>query len=655
MSFNKKNTFSKSKKVLSSIVLALATGSLLMTSTNKRVKAASEQESNVIVNKKNDLKQDNQKVSSINKTDSVTRNWITSYSEPTGYMKDKNGNLTGNMSGYYPLDKTGNESSSAILTVDSYKNKSGETSQIDTIYKDTNTTYKQNKVALDNPTGYEYDDEFTKDADPFRHKALSQENGKAVFSPDKGENKSQSYQVFYKKNTNEKFKIKAIHPNALEGSINWFDAENGQYLGSTLVDDYNPGVANTQYLVEAPAGYHFVSKTTTPTGKPSELAYPSETGASSNSYLDVTNIAADEDGYYRKGIYNSANWVSIFNPNNSYFNATNVHWFIVWVDKDIDARRPDMGEMRAKPASLVNNVDSTTGINLDSDHRTIEFSYFDRSTGKFLDDHSYISVDISRNQSNIEKNILLPAGYHVTFHGPDDPTDYKLISKNWNGEAGDSADVAFDVDASWSDWIPGEGFGNKVNNKRYQIIFVSPDEASSNLRSTLNVTLNVKENGEAGNTELINAKAEMEAEAKNSEKLLTAAAEYKNVSSVEAAAAELKAGLGDLANNKTAAAMKSATAALQYLSRKLSKAMQAAGDPAIAQAKAEMEAEAKNGEKLLTAAAEYKNVSSVEAAAAELTAGLGDLANNKTAAAMKSATAALQYLNWKLSKAMQAA
>ena len=101
--------------------------------------------------------------------------------------------------------------------------------------------------------------------------------------------------------------------------------------------------------------------------------------------------------------------------------------------------------------------------------------------------------------------------------------------------------------------------------------------------------------------------------------------------------------------------MKSATAALQYLSRKLSKAMQAAGDPAIAQAKAEMEAEAKNGEKLLTAAAEYKNVSSVEAAAAELKAGLGDLANNKTAAAMKSATAALQYLNWKLSKAMQAA
>ena len=57
----------------------------------------------------------------------------------------------------------------------------------------------------------------------------------------------------------------------------------------------------------------------------------------------------------------------------------------------------------------------------------------------------------------------------------------------------------------------------------------------------------------------------------------------------------------------------------------------------------------------MTAAAEYKNVSSVEAAAAELTAGLGDLANNKTAAAMKSATAALQYLNWKLSKAMQAA
>src|SRR5699024_9627931 len=254
---------------------------------------------------------------------------------------------------------------------------------------------------------------------------------------------------------------------------------------------------------------------------------------------------------------------------NSYFNATNVHWFIVWVDKDIDARRPDMGEMRAKPASLVNNIDSTTGINLDSDHRTIEFSYYDRSTGKFLDDHSYISVDINRDQSNIEKNILLPAGYHVTFHGPDDPTDYKLISKNWSGEAGDSADVAFDVDASWSDWIPGEGFGNKVNNKRYQIIFVSPDEASSNLRSTLNVTLNVKRNGEAGNTELINAEAEMEAEAKNSEKLLTEAAEYKNVSSVETAAAELKAGLGDLANNKTAAAMKSATAALQYLSWKL--------------------------------------------------------------------------------------
>ena len=83
--------------------------------------------------------------------------------------------------------------------------------------------------------------------------------------------------------------------------------------------------------------------------------------------------------------------------------------------------------------------------------------------------------------------------------------------------------------------------------------------------------------------------------------------------------------------------------------------MQAAGDPAIAQAKAEMEAEAKNSEKLLTEAAEYKNVSSVEAAAAELKAGLGDLANNKTAAAMKSATAALQYLSWKLSRAMQAA
>src|SRR5699024_6595752 len=217
MSFYKKNTFSKSKKVLSSIVLVLATGSLLMTSTNnEQVKAASAQESknNVIVNEKNNLKQDNQKVASINETDSVTRNWITSYSEPTGYIKDKNGNLTGNMSGYYPLDKNGNESSNAILTVDSYKNKSGKTSKIDTIYKDTNTTYNQNKVTLDNPTGYEYDDEFTKDADPFRHKALSQENGKAVFSPDKGENKSQSYQVFYKKNTNEKFKIKAIHPNA---------------------------------------------------------------------------------------------------------------------------------------------------------------------------------------------------------------------------------------------------------------------------------------------------------------------------------------------------------------------------------------------------------------------------------------------------------
>src|SRR5699024_9059655 len=145
----------------------------------------------------------------------------------------------------------------------------------------------------------------------------------------------------------------------------------------------------------------------------------------------------------------------------------------------------------------------------------------------------------------------------------------------------------------------------------------------------------------AGDPAIAQAKAEMEAEEKNSEKLLTEAAEYKNVSSVEEAAAELKAVLGDIANNKTAAAMKSATAALQYLGWKLSRAMQAAGDPAIAQAKAEMEAEAKNSEKLLTEAAEYKNVSSVEAAAAELKAGLGDLGNNKTAAAMKNATAAL--------------
>ena len=146
----------------------------------------------------------------------------------------------------------------------------------------------------------------------------------------------------------------------------------------------------------------------------------------------------------------------------------------------------------------------------------------------------------------------------------------------------------------------------------------------------------------------------MNAVALESRALINQARAYENVLNVSKAVKDLQAGLGDLKNDKTVTAMNNATKVLRYLNNRLQSAVQENATIAMNKAKAAIKPVIEQSNSLLEQAKAY-NDEKVSAAAKELQAGLESIKSNTTADAMNSAAKALNYLNWKLTQAIQSA
>ena len=259
---------------------------------------------------------------------------INMYSEPTA-INTQTGNLEGHKELSQPL--TGALSGRPIsnnpedgVKIDIYTKDGGKKVdkdglKIPTIYKnDGNFPKDSNDGKI-----YYYDNDYTQNNDPRRYKALNYDKSKNKLSFNfwagndlngRGINQGSIWQVYYytKDNKLNKNGLDPLNKNSNEAILNWYDTDDGNYLGSTVLDDYSKGEdPNTKFEVYAPKGYLFDMYTHLVDGNGKLYSDKNYTDKDVGSYFDTIIKTPDSKMDEGKGIFD-AHWAS----NSGFFNKS---------------------------------------------------------------------------------------------------------------------------------------------------------------------------------------------------------------------------------------------------------------------------------------------------------------------------------------------
>ncbi|MBM6959126.1 hypothetical protein, partial [Lactobacillus gallinarum] len=251
---------------------------------------------------------------------------INMYSEPTA-INTQTGNLEGHKELSQPL--TGALSGRPIsnnpedgVKIDIYTKDGGKKVdkdglKIPTIYKnDGNFPKDSNDGKI-----YYYDNDYTQNNDPRRYKALNYDKSKNKLSFNfwagndlngRGINQGSIWQVYYytKDNKLNKNGLDPLNKNSNEAILNWYDTDDGNYLGSTVLDDYSKGEdPNTKFEVYAPKGYLFDMYTHLVDGNGKLYSDKNYTDKDVGSYFDTIIKTPDSKMDEGKGIFD-AHWAS---------------------------------------------------------------------------------------------------------------------------------------------------------------------------------------------------------------------------------------------------------------------------------------------------------------------------------------------------------
>lgn len=280
-------------------------------------------------------------------------------------------------------------------------------------------------------SGYKYDSVFQQKADPDHYYDVMEHNGQANINISKvprssSYNNPQAYHFYYKKADQKTYKLQSSTDHAYQAVLNWFDYDNGFYLGSTTMNDYSMGLGgflqdkdwptqslknNTDYEVIAPKNYRFTDD------DPNEFGYDTDT---KHPFVDITN-SADR---LHKGVFHQNEWAnwgqydSRGNQVHSHQNGNNIHCFRLYVKyegKASEYKMPTQDDIKngvyAQPA--VPTSYTQIAHTADPNYRQLLLRVIDFDTWQSLNQVE-IPINISNSTTqNIDLSKVIPAGYNV--------------------------------------------------------------------------------------------------------------------------------------------------------------------------------------------------------------------------------------------------
>ena len=293
--------------------------------------------------------------------------------------------------------------------------------------KDTNTI----SVPTTTKSGYIYDNDFQQKADPDHYYDVMEQNGKADINFNKVPSSSkynspQAYHIYYKKADQPTYQLKANTSYSYQAVLNWFDYDNGYYLGSTVMNDYSMGLGgflqdkdwptdgnrnNTDYIVYAPKNYQFTTDDKNEFGIDSDTKHP---------FIDVST---SKDKLH-EGIFHENEWAnwgqydSRGNQVHTHVNGNNIHFFRLYVKyegKPSEYRRPTETDIEkgvyaqeAKPTSYTIEQHTT-----DPNYRQLLLRIIDFDSWKSIKQIEIpINITESSNQT-IDLSKIIPSDYRL--------------------------------------------------------------------------------------------------------------------------------------------------------------------------------------------------------------------------------------------------